>query len=641
MRAACLLLALIVLPGCDRPAPAPDDAMLPNIVWITSEDMSADVGAYGDDDAVTPNIDRLADEGIRYDNAFATAPVCSPARFTLITGIYATTAGTQGLRSRAPIPDDITGFPAYLRELGYYTTNNVKTDYNTADEQRLIEESWDESSATAHWRGREDDQPFFAVFNHMHTHQSRISFLDTEFEELEGFLGEHDPSEAPLPPYYPDEPEVRQTVARYYDAVTAMDASVGRILEQLEEDGVADNTIVFFYGDHGVGLPRGKRVLYDSGLHVPLIVHFPERWQHLAPSGPGSSTDRFVSFIDFAPTVLNLAGIQPPGYMQGEPFLGATVGEARTYVVGARDRVDEAYDVARSVRDGQYLYIRHYNPHLSWNQPEYFSDQAPIRQVITRRAEAGTLDEAQMTYAGPSRPQEALFDVAGDPHQVHNLLGTGDYEDALEEMRGRLRSWQMETRDLGFLPEGMALRLLDETPMEFADDPAVYPLERVLETASLVGDSGAASELIERLDDENGVVRYWAAIGLDVADDPASAAALDGALDDPVPEVRIAAAGSLLEMNGSERALDVLVDVLESDDSQAVLMAARTLQLLGPKSEPAHEAMGRVLERAGDESVYGIDALFIRFALNPALGTERGPTEVIEGPGRDMPPGSE
>jgi N-sulfoglucosamine sulfohydrolase len=418
-RAGGILAAVLLLfQGCSVREPVEQD--MPNIVWITAEDMSANVGAYGDDYAITPNIDRLVERGIRYDNAFATAPVCSPARFALITGIYATTAGTQGLRSRAPIPDDITGFPAYLRELGYYTTNNVKTDYNTADEQRLIDESWDESSATAHWRGRKEGQPFFAVFNHMHTHQSRISFLDTEFEELEGYLGRHDPAEAPLPPYYPDEPEVRKTVARYYDAITAMDASAGRILRQLEEDGVADNTIVFFYGDHGVGLPRGKRVLYGSGQHVPLVVYFPPKWEHFAPGSPGTSTGRFVSFIDFPPAVLSLVGLEAPEYMQGMAFLGEHRGEARSYVVGARDRVDEAYDLARAVRDEQYLYIRHYMPHRSWNQPEYFSDQAPIRRAITRRAEEGTLNEAQLSYAGPTKPVEELFDVARDPHQILN-----------------------------------------------------------------------------------------------------------------------------------------------------------------------------------------------------------------------------
>lgn len=649
----CGLVVLVMLQGFGTPdepvLPRSED--LPNIVWITAEDMSADVGAYGDAYATTPNIDRLADRGVRYTNAFASAPVCSPARFTLITGIYATSAGTQGLRSTAPIPDDVTGFPSFFRQLGYYTTNNVKTDYNTADEPRLIAESWDESSATAHWRGRESDQPFFAVFNHMHTHQSRISFLDTEFEELEGTLGRHDPARAPLPPYYPDEPEVRQTVARYYDAISAMDESVGSILEQLEEDGEADNTIIFFYGDHGVGLPRGKRVLYDSGQHVPLVVYFPAKWQHLAPGAPGTVTDRLVSFVDFAPTMLGLAGAPIPDYMQGRVFLGEEADEPRDYVFGARDRVDEAYDVARAVRDSRYLYIRNYNPHRSWNQPEFFSDQAPIRQAITRRADEGTLNDAQWTYAGPTRPAEELFDVLADPHQLHNLARSDEHAGTLDRMRSRLLDWQLDTRDLGFMPEGMALRLteeLDEPPIEFGSSDDVYPLPRILETAALVGDAGAVPELVSRLDDPSGVVRYWAAVGLgavnvladaDARSDVEAGAdadvisgdavdALREALDDPVPEVRVAAAEALVDANGSEEGLETLVRVLESGDSHAVLMAARSLQLLGPGAEPAEPAMMRVLERAQDDSVYGVNALYIRFALRPALSLSGDGTEV-------------
>lgn len=635
-----ILLVLAALCGCgtpDEPVP-PAEADLPNIAWITAEDMSANVGVYGDAYANTPNIDRLAGQGIRFTNAFATAPACSPARFTLITGIYATSAGTQGLRSTAPIPDEVTGFPAFLRHLGYYTTNNVKTDYNTSDEPRLIEESWDESSATAHWRGRESDsQPFFAVFNHMHTHQSRISFLDTDFEELEGKLGRHDPSQAPLPPYYPDEPEVRQTVARYYDAIAAMDESVGRILQQIEEDGEADNTIIFFYTDHGVGLPRGKRVLYDSGQHVPLVVYIPPKWQHLAPGSPGSTSERLVSFVDFAPTMLSLVGVPIPDYMQGQVFLGEFADEPRDYVFGARDRVDEAYDVARAVRDDRYLYIRNFHPHRSWNQPEFFSDQAPIRQAITRRADEGTLNEAQLSYAGATKPVEELFDVVADPHQLHNLAGSSEHAGTLDRMRSRLLDWQLETRDLGFMPEGMALRLSEElsrTPLELGREDDVYPLGRVLETATLVGDASAVPELVNRLDDSNGVVRYWAAVGLLAANAAADVADADvvnslrEALNDPVPEVRVAAAEALVDLNGAEEALKTLVDVLETGDSHAVLMAARALQQLGPSAEQAKPAMIRVLDQAQDESVYGVNALYIGFALRPAMSLAGGGTEV-------------
>ena len=633
-RAAGLLALLVGLQGCGAAEDAAESAAdLPNILWLTSEDMSADIGAYGDSYAETPHIDGLARQGVTYTNAFATAPVCSPARFTLLTGIYATTAGTQGLRSKAPIPDDITGFPAYLRGLGYYTTNNVKTDYNTADEQRLIAESWDESSAEAHWRGHEDGQPFFAVFNHMHTHQSRISFLDTEFPELTDALGKHDPAAAPLPPYYPDDPDVRKTVARYYDAVTAMDANVGRLLAELEENGVADNTIVFFYGDHGTGLPRGKRVLYDSGLHVPLVIYFPPKWQHLAPVPPGSSTDRLVSFVDFAPTMLRLVGHDVPEHMQGMPFLGGDSATGREFVFGARDRVDEAYDMARSVRDERFLYIRHYHPHLSWNQPEFFSDQAPIRQAITRLAKAGALNAAQMSYAGPSKPSEELFDTVTDPYQLRNLATSSAYLDVLDRMRARLTQWEVETRDLGFMDEAEVLRLAERTgqaPLEFAADPSVYPLTRVLDTARLVGQPRSTDRQAALLRDANDVVRYWAALGLRVAGarDPLSQDALRSGLQDAVPAVRVEAAGALVELDGAPEALEALEEVLEGGDPLDVLRAARMLQLLGDKATPAQETMRRVMEQAQDDAVYGPDALYIRFALEPALAEDKGVTEV-------------
>jgi hypothetical protein len=437
---------------------------------------------------------------------------------------------------------------------------------------------------------------------------------------------------------------VRQTVARYYDAITAMDAEVGRRLAELDEDGVAANTIVFFYGDHGMGLPRGKRTLYDSGLHVPLIAYFPPRWEHLAPAARGAATGRLVSFVDFAPTILSLAGEPPPQYMQGRSFLGTRADAPRADVVGARDRVDEAYDLARAVRDDRFLYIRHYHPHRSWNQPEYFSDQAAMRRAITERARAGTLDEAQRTYAGPARPVEELFDTSRDAHQVHNLAGSPEHAGVLARMRQRLGEWQIATRDLGFLPESMALRLSEagRTPMDVARDPAVYPLERILDTASLVGRDDAVAEQIARLGDPNAVVRYWAGVGLVAAGRAAAPALapLRRALADPAPELRIVAAEALARLNGSREALRTLEAALLSDQSQVVLLAARTLQLLGASAAPARGAMEQVLARTQDEAAYGIDALFIRFALEPALSKPRGPTEVIEGPGRDMPPGS-
>ena len=263
----------------------------PNVLWITAEDMSATLGCWGDAYASTPHIDALAKESVIYTRAFATAGVCSPARSCLITGCYATTLGTQRLRSEFPIPDYMRGFPALMREVGYHCTNNVKTDYNTSNLQAIVKASWNESSAQAHWRSRKEGQPFFAVFNHMTSHQSRTMVMP--FEQFEKQVQSHlepqrihDPQQAPIPPYYPDTPLMRKSVARYYDCVSVMDQEVGALLKQLEDDGLADDTIVFFYSDHGSGMPRHKRALLDSGLHVPLLIRFPPKYRHLAPAQP-------------------------------------------------------------------------------------------------------------------------------------------------------------------------------------------------------------------------------------------------------------------------------------------------------------------------------------------------------------------
>ncbi|MBA7715319.1 Ulvan-active sulfatase [subsurface metagenome] len=260
-----------------------------------------------------------------YTNAFATAPVCAPARSCLITGVHATSLGTQHLRSNIKLPKQIWCFPQYLRAAGYYCSNNYKKDYNFTDIN-----VWDESSQEAHWRKRRPGQPFFSVFNFTSTHQGQINGSDEEFfAKYRSQLKpeeRHDGSQIPLPPYYPDTPIVRKIWARYYDLITFMDKQVGDLLGQLEEDGLADNTIVFFFSDHGLGVPRFKRTLYDSGLHVPLIIRFPGRYRNLSPVKPGKKTNRLVSFVDFAPTVLSLVGLPIPGYMQAECFLAARQG---------------------------------------------------------------------------------------------------------------------------------------------------------------------------------------------------------------------------------------------------------------------------------------------------------------------------
>ncbi|MEX2171553.1 MAG: sulfatase [Pirellulales bacterium] len=445
----------------------------PNILWLSAEDMSPHLGCYGDQHARTPNIDRLAAEGILYENAFSTAPVCAPSRSAIITGVYATSLGTHHMRSQVTLPPEIRCFPAYLREAGYYCTNNTKEDYNF----RTPPGSWDESSRRAHWRNRPDDKPpFFAVFNYTGTHESHIrgdepaysrAIANLKPEEL------HDPATLELPPYYPDTPKVRAEWARYYNLITALDHWVAERLQELDDAGLAENTIVMFWSDHGVGMPRGKRWLYDSGIHVPLIVRVPERYQHLGseatvgsppPSGEGlregamklsrgRRTDELVSLLDLAPTVLNLAGQAIPTYMQGRAFLGENLTPEREYIFAARDRMDERYDMSRVVRTKKYAYIRNFMPWRPYAQWLSYAEQSPTMQELRRLHVEGKLSPEQTLFLRETKPVEELYNLANDPDELNNLAEHRGYQKLLEINRKRLTEWMNSHFDLGPLAE--------------------------------------------------------------------------------------------------------------------------------------------------------------------------------------------
>ncbi|MGH9631454.1 MAG: sulfatase family protein, partial [Bryobacteraceae bacterium] len=311
------------------------DKPRPNILWITSEDNGPHLGAYGDTYATTPNLDKLAARGRIYLNAWSNAPVCAPARTTIISGLYPTCTGSEHMRSMTRLPEGMKMYPCYLREAGYYATNNSKEDYNLEHTGKV----WDESSNKAHWRNRKPGQPFFAVFNFTVTHESQV--------RKRPHKAVHDPAKAPVPAYHPDVPEVRRDWAQYYDNLTTMDGQAGEVLRQLEQDGLAEDTIVFYYGDHGPGMPRCKRWPYNSGLHVPLIVYLPKKFRRLAPKEykPGGKSERLVSFVDLAPAVLSTAGIKPPSHMQGHAFLGEFQAPEQPHVFGFRGRMDERYDM--------------------------------------------------------------------------------------------------------------------------------------------------------------------------------------------------------------------------------------------------------------------------------------------------------
>jgi arylsulfatase A-like enzyme len=606
-RSIFVLLALSSCVGAPQARPV---GSRPNVLWITAEDMSPWLGCWGDGYARTPHLDRLAAESVRYTHAFSTAPVCSPARSTLITGMYATTLGTQRLRSQFPIPDHVRGFPAYLREAGYYCTNNVKTDYNTSAEPRLIRESWDESSEKAHWRGRRPGQPFFAVFNDMTTHQSRNMVWPYEQfqKEVQSRLepGEiHDPAMAPVPPYYPDTPIVRRTIARAYDCITVMDKHVGRILRELEEDGLAADTIVFFFSDHGVGLPRGKRTLYDSGLRVPLLVRFPPQWRHLAPADPGSTLDRLVSFIDFPPTVLALAGLPPPGHMQGRDFLR---GPEPTHVYGTRDRVDEAYDLSRSVRDGRWLYIRNYMPHLPLGQPSAYCDQSEIRQEMWRLAAEGKLSGAAKEFMTGRRPLEELYDTVEDPHQLRNLSAEPSHETLLGRMRGLQEHWNRESRDLGFVPEPEAGKGIEWDVEDL--EVLAWRTPEMRRHFLLHLDWFMATMNLS--------TQYWTAVGLQAL--PEAVPELCGRLKDHRsgwPVVRVALAAARARHGDVDGALQVLLPELSAANPSVALEACRAIELLGEKARAARPAMQALFDRVKDAP--GDPAMFLRFSSGAFL----------------------
>jgi uncharacterized sulfatase len=419
----------------------------PNILWISLEDTSPDLGCYGDEYAVTPNIDRLAAEGCRYTNAFTHAGVCAPSRSGIITGMYPTSIGTHFMRCKGVPPPHVKCFTEYLRAAGYYCTNDSKTDYNF--DPPLT--AWDESKGGAHWRNRPTKEtPFFCVINLTTTHESQIRLPAAQLENRRRTLSAaelHDPAKAPLPPYYPDTPIVRRDMANYYDNLTWTDKNVGKILKQLADDGLAESTIVFFWGDHGRGLPRHKRWIYDSGIHVPLIVRWPGTLQ------PGSVSDELVAFVDFAPTMLSLAGVEIPKHLQGQAFLGEQKARPREYIYAARDRMDETVDIIRAVRDKRFKYIRNYRPDLPYAQDIAYMNEMPTMKEWRRLASAGELKGPAAIFFQPTKPVEELYDCQADPHEIHNLADDLQYAAELTRLRTAHEKWHETTGDLGLIPE--------------------------------------------------------------------------------------------------------------------------------------------------------------------------------------------
>lgn len=551
----------------------------PNILWITSEDNSPFLGCYGDTFATTPNLDQFAREGVLYENAFASAPVCAPSRFTLITGIYPTTAGTQNMRSQNAIPSFIRFFPHYLREKGYYCTNNVKKDYNTNDQP----DCWDESSNTASWRNRKPTQPFFHVRNFTISHESSIHTTQNKLR--------HDPKLVKLPPYHPDLPEIRYDWAQYYDKVTQMDSLVGVLLEELEADGLAENTIVFYFSDHGGILGRSKRFLYESGTRVPLIIRFPKKYQHLAPAVSGSRTNRLVSFIDFPATVLSLAGVEVPSYMQGQAFLGTQNQAERRYVFSFRDRMDEKIDMSRSVRDARYRYIKNFMPHRPHLQYLQYLWNAPSMAAWEKFCASGNCNELQNRYFLP-KPSEELYDVVNDPHNIYNLADKAAYQSKLKELRNACQNWALQIHDSSFLPEG-EMRIAAKNQgipiyeLVRRDD---FPLHRIQILAYLAtqGDKKTLPQLLDLLRDSNSAIRYWAVTGILTQNQNSKSVkvALMPLLEDSCLDVRVTAAEALYRLGEKKLIMKALQSALDHEELMVRTRALNVLELMKDDARP-------------------------------------------------------
>lgn len=613
--ALALMATLGILARPIAAAPAPDSAApRPNLLWITAEDFSRNLGCYGDPDAVTPNLDRFARDALRYTRAYSVHPCCSPSRSALVTGIYPTRLGSFQHRGKVDIPaGGIACFPALLRAAGYYTFNGSqgaggKLDYNFAPS----DQPWDKiGSREIEWRTRRAGQPFFGQLNLGSTHQSQylLATAPKAARVIPASARVHDPAKIRVPPYHPDTPAVREIWRQYHDRVTQMDGEFGALLKMLEDDGLVEDTIIFFFGDNGHGIPGGKVWLWDEGIHVPLLIRVPKKWAHLAgPQAQRGVTDRFVSFVDFAPTMLALAGVSSPANVQGRAFLGANSAAPREHVFAARDFHDGAdFDTSRAVRGGDFLYIRNFMPHQGWDAIQYSWDRAPgMLEEWRQRAAAGTLrgETRQAAFFRRSKPPEELYDLIRDPGQMSDLASSPEHQATLARLRAECEQWMISNHDLGLLSQyEMYTRAAADSPYQMAVDPRRNPTAQLLAAATLAGkrDPAALPQLIRLLQHEDAAVRRWGALGLLALGAKASPASgeLRARLADSAPDVQLTAAEALSGLGAGEVALPVLVKLLTHPSR---IVRNETLLALCRIGPPARAALPHLAAAEGPSS---------------------------------------
>lgn len=593
----------------------------PNILWISAEDIGPQFGCYGDPHAITPNIDRLSSQGTRYTNAYTTAGVCAPCRSGIITGMYQNSIGTHHMRCNSLLPSWLKPFPKALKESGYYCTNNSKTDYQFS--KPSTNEIWDESGSRAHWKNRKKDQPFFAVFNYTGCHESGIA-SESKYKSVTANLTakeRQDPNKiSTLPPYYPDTPAVREDWKRNYELITAMDSWAGSLIKEIKDQGLYEETIIFFWSDHGVGLPRAKRWLYHSGTHVPLIVRIPGQ---LA----GKVDHQLVSSIDFGPTVLNLAGIKVHDNLQGRAFLGKNLSAPRRYVFGARDRMDERYDIIRAVFDGRFRYIRNFEPLKPYYQYMNTPEKGATMREIRRAENESSLTAAGKLFSSSEKPVEELYDIKVDPHEINNLASDSKYLSKIKLMRNVMSNWQSTIGDIGLIPEA-------EIEIQEKQSGSRFEIMNGKESDSnhiqqLVSVATKASEGISALDDlirastsNDPVIRYWAMTGIGNigknAGEVAKKISIDAMKDDS-PSVRIAAARAVAKFGEIDSALGLLKNELKSPHQWGRLATAIVIDEMGEDARPLVDDLKKVLKiRQPNKYIIRV----ANRALNDLLGTE-------------------
>lgn len=614
------LLLLPLLIGANVFAQQKSDGLgnsRPNILWVTIEDTSPQfLGCYGNKDASTPVIDKLAEEGVRFTNAFSTGTVCSPSRSCIITGVKTYKLGTGNHRSNYPIPEFIKGFPYYLQKEGYYVTNNAKTDYNVGNVEQFTKEAWNECSGKADWENRKPGQPFFAVYNFMDSHQSRTMtesyswYRKNVLDELqeEERIGDND---FEMPPFYNNSPEMRKQFARVYNSIKLTDNKIGALLTRLEKDHLKDNTIIFFYADHGEGVPRGKTNGINLGYRVPFVIWFPEKYKNLSPWGTsGVVSDELIDFEDLAPTLISLAGGTIPHHLEGRILMGNKRSNTTNHLILSEDRSDNGIDMVRSVTDGKYMYSRNFMPFMPQVRYIRYMEIGEIKQQMRMDLAEKKLDPLQQSLF-EERPAEFLYDIENDIWETKNLVSDPAYKTVLDKMRNQLKTEILQARDVLMLPEyEIGLISKTTTPYEFRLTDKNYPITEIYDAASLSGFRGKdiAARQVKLLSNSNKIVRYWAILGLRSQNHEilkSYSKQILQAMSDSYPPVAITAAAIAYQQFGNKSAVEKLKKMCASDNMDMALMTINYLLYVENK-QPFIETIENVYNM--EDRIYNVKA---------------------------------